>query len=104
MKAQSQYESKREASKSKEKSLFTLAWEVNDVEELIQLGQKLAVEIKLTIERLMDKECNVVIENIAKKITSLRNELTLIIKNLSKHQREAASHIFVLMISSECRN
>ena len=50
MKAQSQYESKCEALKSTEKSLFTLAWEVNDVEELILLGRKLAVEIKLTID------------------------------------------------------
>lgn len=99
MKAQSQYESKCEASKSSEKSLLTLAWEVNDVEELIQLGRKIVVELKLTIERLMDKGCNVVIENIAKKITFLRNELTPFIKNLSKHQREPASHIFVLMIS-----
>ena len=58
---------------------------------------------RLTIERLMDRRY-VVIENVAKKVSSLRNELTHFIKNLSKHQRDAASHIFVLMISSECRN
>lgn len=77
---------------------------MKEIEELIQQGRKLIVEIQVLTERLLDEGCNAVIENIAKSLASLRSQLTSFVKALSKHQRETASHIFVLMISSESRN
>ena len=103
-KAQSSYESKVEAPKAGESALFKLAWAVREVEELIQQGRKLIVDMQVLIERLSDEGCNAVVENIARSLTSLKSQLTSFVKALSKHQRESASHIFVMMISSESRN
>ena len=77
---------------------------MKEIEELIQQGRKLIVEIQVLTERLSDEGCNAVVENIAKSLASLRRQMTSFVKALSKHQRETASHIFVLMISSESRN
>ena len=84
--------------------MFKLAWEVKEIKELIQIGRKLVVEIRVLTEHLLDVGCDVVAENIAKSLASLKSQLTSFVKALSKHQRVAASHIFVLMISSECQN
>ena len=52
-------------------------------------------------ERVDDPQCDIVRENVASKLVSMRNQLVECIKKLSKHQRTAATHIFVLMISTE---
>lgn len=98
------YEAKLKAAKSADTTCFKLAWEVKEVEELIQLGRKLVVEMNVIGEWIMDPGCSIVIENIAKRLTALRDSLSSFVKSLSKHQREAATHIFVIMISSECRS
>ena len=71
-KAQSLYEDKIKASKSCDTTRFKLAWEVKEVEELIQLGQQLVVEMNIICEHMMDRGCSIVIENIAKRLTTLR--------------------------------
>ena len=91
-KAQSLYEDKIKASKSSDTARFKLAWEVKEVEELIQLGRQLLVEMNISCENMMDHGCSIVIENIAKRLTALEDRLSLFVKSLSKHQREAATH------------
>ena len=43
-------------------------------------------------------------ENVACALTSLSKRLEEAVKKLSKHQRTAASHIFVVLISRESRS
>ena len=95
------YEDKIKASKSADTTRFKLAWEVKELEEFIQLSRKLVMEMNVIGERIVDTGCSMVIENMAKRLTALRDSLSSFVKSLSKHQREAATHIFVIIISSE---
>ena len=87
-----------------QKKLFKLAWTVKEQEDLIHEIRQLIVDMTVLKERVDDPQCDIVRENVARKLVSMRNQLVECIKKLSKHQRTAATHIFVLMISTETRH
>lgn len=66
--------------------------------------RNLVVDISSLIDKVKDDQCDLVKENVARKLTLLRTSLTDAVKMLSKHQRVAATHIFVIMISTETRD
>ena len=51
-----------------------------------------------------DPVINLVDVNIARWLSNIRETVSSFIRDLSRHQRVAATHIFVMMISSERRN
>ena len=51
-----------------------------------------------------DPLVNLVDMNIAHWLSNIRETMSSFIRNLSRHQRVAATHIFVMMISNEQRN
>ena len=61
-------------------------------------------EISSVGELLEVKEIDIVQLNIARRIATLQENLKLFVKGLSKHTRNAATHIWVVMISPEERN
>ena len=92
------------SSKVPEKTLFKLAWQVHELEELIKCARKLLLEVTVLMEKVKDEHYDLVKENVAQKLTSIRGELVDYVKMLSKHQRTAATHIFVFMVSPESRH
>ena len=52
-------------------------------------------------DHLNDEETDVVQQNIALEVSSSTNKLTHFVQSVSKYQRKAASHIWVVMISPE---
>ena len=102
-KAQANYEEKQTSSRIPEKTLFKLAWEVNELGSLIQEGRRLVVELDVLAKKVQDGELNRNEENIARQLTSVRKDLVAFVQTLSKHQRNPATHIFVFMISPENR-
>ena len=88
-----------------EKVKFKLAWQVKELEDLIQQMRKLVVDISMVMSKVQDdQQCNLVNDNVAKQLGNIRGELSDAIKRLSKHKRTVATHIFVFMISPEKRN
>lgn len=87
-----------------QKTLFKLAWTVKELEDLIHDIRQLVVDITTLKEKVTDPQYDVVRENVASKLVSMRSKVTECIRKLSKHQRTAATHIFVFMISTETRN
>lgn len=103
--AQCEYEEKL-SSKSKvaDKTMHKLAWQVQELEQLIKCMRKLLVEVNAIMEKISDQHADLVSENVAKSLCNVREELLEAIKKLSKHQRTAATHVFVFMLSTESRS
>lgn len=87
-----------------EKTLFNLAWKVEELEKLIKQMRNLIVNISSLVDKIQDEEYDLVKHNVAYKLSSIRSTLLDAVKMLSKHQRIAATHIFVFLISTECRS
>ena len=100
--ANEDYSKKKEADKS-EKSLFKLAWDIKELEDLNSSGRQLRVNISVVVDKLRLPAAHGEKENIALKVTRLRDEMVRFVKGLSRHQRTAATHLLVVMISPEER-
>lgn len=62
------------------------------------------MEISTLLDKLQSQDYDPVQDNFARKLTSLQQQLLDAIKRLSKHQRTAATHILVFMVSPESRS
>ena len=56
------------------------------------------------LELIADPTFDLIDSYVPRRLTTLRELVTSFIKDISRHQREMATHIFVLMISIELRN
>lgn len=103
--AQATYEEKvQSTTRVNEKVLFKLAWTVNDLEDLIKEIRVIVADISSLAQSCQDPKFDFQKENVARKLTNISTLLLNAVKKLSKHQRKAATHIFVFMISSEARS
>ena len=82
--------------------LLKLAWSVQELQELTSTVCQLIVDI--ASDKLEDPRCDTVKENTAQTLKCLRSGLIEFVKKLSKHQRTAATHIFVVMVSPGSRS
>lgn len=99
------YEEKLQSSTTvAEKTMFTLAWKVQELEHLIDCIRKLVVETSTLMEKMEYPDYNAVEDNFQRKLASTKQLLLDAVKKLSKHQRTAATHVLVFMISPESRN
>ena len=97
------YETKVSEVKTTQKVLYSLSWDLEELETLLMIGRQLKVNIDVSIEKLSNKEVDVVRENVASSLASIEAGLSSIVKSLSKYQPTAAIHIWVIMISPEDR-
>ena len=65
-----------------------------EMEELIQQGRKLIMEIQVLTERSLDEGCDAV-KNIAQSLVSLRSQLTFVKSIVEAPERNYATHICV---------
>ena len=84
--------------------LLKLAWGVQELQELTTSVRQLIVDISSLKDKLADLQYDTVKENTARTLKSLQKEMVDTVKKLSKHQRTAATHIFVVMVSPESRS
>ena len=104
-KAQADYEEKiKSSNRSQDKTLFKLAWQIHELEELIKEMGQIAVDLSTLIGRVLNIQHDLVKENFAANLISTRVSLEEAVKKLIRHQRTAATHIMVFMISTESRN
>lgn len=78
-----------------------LAWNVQDLQELLASVRQLSVDIVTLKDEIEDENYDPVKQNTAQ---ILQSKLIETVKRLSKHQRTAATHIFVVMVSPENRS
>ena len=83
--------------------MFGLAWDVPELDELNSTGRKLRVEIAVLSDKLKGDTAQRLQENVALRITNIRDGLTKFVKCVTRHQRMPATHCLVIMISTEER-
>ena len=101
--ASNDYSKKVAEEKSTEKTLYGLAWQVRELETLCEDGRKLSVDGSVLLDLLMNPDTDFVGRNVPLLISKLSKKLTSFVERLSKQQRTAATHIWVIMISAEDR-
>ena len=79
---------------------ITLCWEIEELKALTESGRRLLIEMEVLIDVLRGNDEE---HNLPRRIRNLKNELIDFVKRLTRFKRVPATHIFVIMISSELR-
>lgn len=87
-----------------DKAMFSLAWDLEEQKKTRDECRKCISEVSSLLLLYDDKSTSVVQENLADKLTLLRDALLMLIKALFRYRRTPATHVFVFMIANELRN
>ena len=115
------YSSKVEDTSTREQTLLELAWKVDDLSRLSARARNMLVEMAALKEFIEDENNDLVIGNVGRRLSQLHINMTAFVQGISiyielmccemhafvglyKHKRTAATHIFVVMISTESRS
>lgn len=82
--------------------MFDLTWEIHDLDAVGNEGRSLYTEIAAVLD--LCNPTSFQAENIPRKLSKLRKRLTDMHKRVVRFRRIVATHLFVLMISSELRD
>ena len=101
--ADADYHSKLQTKEKSTKSLFDAGWKVEELKNLVDCYQRTIAIVASVTEVVADSSLNLMDLNIARRLSNIHDAVTGLIRDLSRHHRAAATHIFVFMISSEQR-
>lgn len=99
----SKYESKLGGSGS-DSEMLSLCWEIEELKTLIEEIRKIRPNVHHMIDRIQAPSINFIQENIPRHLGNIREKLASIVKGVFRFKRSVATHMFVVMISSELRN
>ena len=97
------YSQKLETERYQQKEMITLSWKVKELNDLGESGRQVYAEIKALTSRMQVREGSRQ-ENIPRILQTIRQKAITFVKGVARHQRTAATHVLVFMISSEERN
>ena len=82
--------------------MFSILWDIEELKainsELRKIHQEIACCVNACDDGLLQEQ------NIPRKLTTIRSTLYGLIKRIAHFRRSPATHIFVLMVSSDARN
>ena len=104
MKANTAYEEKHQARNSPEKVVLELLWDITTLRQLNEKGRTLRTEILISRDHLDQPQSARFEFNLPRKLSGIRTHLQEVVKGVFRFKRTPATHIFVLMISSELRD
>lgn len=90
--------------KASDKEMFSLSWTVDGLSRLVSLGRQLYAEVTGVLELLEDDQIDVIKKNVASRVSKLQESLFPFIREVTRHQRQKATHILVTMISPSQRS
>jgi len=93
------YSEKLAHAKHNEKEMIVLAWKIKELGELNDIGRKLFGDITLLVAKVKSNDSVWTVENIPNQLQVIRQTLITFIKGVTRHQRTAATHILVFMVS-----
>ena len=97
-----EYGQKVSSGHTTDKVLHTLSWNIEDLSRLSDEGSQLIVELEAVRTLAGDRE-SYLSSDVPRRLTKLRECLVMMQKGVYRFRRCAASHIFVIMISTEGR-
>ena len=83
--------------------MFDAGWKVEKLKRLVDTCQELIAAVSGVIQVVDNPTTDMIQANVAGRLGSVRQSLSTFTRDLSRHQRSPASHIFVFMISAECQ-
>ena len=83
--------------------MIKLTWKVKELSDLNENGRKIFSQVNLLISKLPTEECDRSV-NIPRSLHEIRQIFCTFIKGVVRHQRIAATHVLVFMISNEERD
>lgn len=98
------YNEKLNSSEKSSKILFAAGWKVEELNQLVDRLQKAIIAVINITKTFTNTTVGVVESNLPCQLSSIRETATSIVQDLSRHQRTPATHIFVMMISSDQRD
>ena len=102
--ANTAYEEKQRSGKALEKVMLTLVWDVDELKQLNKKGRQLHTDTSAALDLACKPAALQRESNLPRMLASIRTRLCELTKGLFHFKRIPASHLFVLMISSELRN
>ena len=102
--ANTQYYEKLQSNEKDSKALFAAGWKVEELKNLVESCQTLIATVSSVKDVIANQDIDFVERNVARTLSKLRESLRTFIRDLSRHQRHVATHIFVFMISCERRD
>lgn len=84
--------------------MFSLCWSVDELGRLNETGRKLHVEIGALLVLMNDPSTDFICQNIARRLTKVRDDLLPFIRGVTRHRRHPATHVLVTMISPSQRS
>lgn len=88
---------------SNDKTLFELAWTVKELSQLNEEGRLLHVESTVLSEKIGNPSYDKVQDNFVHRLSHYRERLSSFVKSVTRFRRVAATHILIIMISTEER-
>ena len=83
--------------------MINLAWKIKELSELDDIDRKCYRDMDSLAGKIDQNACLWQDKNAPRQLKSIRQKLTTFIKGVTRHQRTAATHILVFMISNEER-
>ncbi len=83
--------------------MFALCSSLDELKHLIENGRNLLVETKVLLDLVSANGTEVGAANLPRRLCNWKNKQTDFVKRLVRFKRTPATHIFVIMISSELR-
>ena len=84
--------------------MFSLSWDIEELNKIATEGRKIRIELSTTLSIVSSADDGFQQQNVPRKIKSIRDRLGAFVKETIRFKRKAATHIFVIMISSELRD
>ena len=66
-------------------------------------GRQLYIEMQTLSDQLAERQIDMQLHNVAKKLNGIRDTLLSLVKSVYRHKRTPATHALVIMISPEER-
>ena len=95
------YQEKLTAGHTADQTMFNLSWDVEELKNIHEDCRKLYTELSCCINFCTDRLFHS--HNAPNKLTKIRSKLCEVVKRIAHFRRNPATHVFVLMVSSETR-
>jgi len=100
--ASKSYEESLTAGHSSDQSMFSITWDIEELKNISSEYRKIHHELTYCLNA-----CNNALfqeQNIPRKLANIRSSLCDLIKRVAHFRRTPATHVFVLMVSSDARD
>lgn len=98
------YEKNLQEGKAADKTMFSLSWDIEELKRISTERRSLRIELSTIIDAISTTDIDTQQFNLPRKLSLIRDRLTTLTKKVVRFKHKPATHMFVIMISSELRN